>query len=261
MIAIYILVFVFGLLIGSFLNVVIYRLPRELSIVRPRSSCPSCGHQVAWYQNFPVISYIGLKGKCSSCQTKIGIQYPLVELLVGLFAVLLFPFSEGLQGIGHVELFKFAVEFSIACVVLAHFVIDIKHQLLPDKLNLYLLAVITPYAALSFPPHHWVVGGIVGFMGPYLVTLFFLKVRGVIGLGGGDIKLFGILGVLLGPIGVINTIFMSSLAGSVIGVALIATKRMSKTTALAFGPYILVVATLQIFFPDFFDMINPFVFN
>ena len=174
MIAIYILVFVFGLLIGSFLNVVIYRLPRELSIVRPRSSCPSCGHQVAWYQNFPVISYIGLKGKCSSCQTKIGIQYPLVELLVGLFAVLLFPFSEGLQGIGHVELFKFAVEFSIACVFLAHFVIDIKHQLLPDKLNLYLLAVITPYAALSFPPHHWVVGGIVGFMGPYLVTLFFL---------------------------------------------------------------------------------------
>ena len=98
-------------------------------------------------------------------------------------------------------------------------------------------------------------------MGPYLVTLFFLKVRGVVGLGGGDIKLFGILGVLLGPIGVINTIFMSSLAGSVIGVALIATKRMSKTTALAFGPYILVVATLQIFFPDFFDMINPFVFN
>ena len=89
MIAIYILVFVFGLLIGSFLNVVIYRLPRELSIVRPRSSCPSCGHQVAWYQNFPVISYMGLKGKCSSCQTKIGIQYPLVELLVGLFAVLL----------------------------------------------------------------------------------------------------------------------------------------------------------------------------
>lgn len=261
MVTIYFLVFIFGLLIGSFLNVVIYRLPKNLSVVRPRSSCPSCGHQVAWYQNLPVISYTILRGKCASCDSKIGIQYPLVEILVGLFAVLLFPFENGLLGIGHLDLFKFIVEFSIACVFLAHFIIDIKHQLLPDKLNLYLIAVVTPFVVLSYPPHYWVLGGVVGFMGPYLVTLFFLKVRGVVGLGGGDIKLFGILGILLGPIGVINTIFMSSLAGSIIGLGLIATKRMNKNTALAFGPYILVVATLQIFFPDLFDMINPFVFN
>ncbi|MCO4755486.1 MAG: prepilin peptidase [Bacteriovoracaceae bacterium] len=261
MIAIYLLIFIFGLLIGSFLNVVIYRLPREMSVVRPRSSCTNCGKQIKWYQNIPVFSYLILRGKCGECDVKIGIKYPLVELLVGIFALLLFPFDIPILNITHLDLFKFIVEFSIACVFLAHFIIDIEHQLLPDKLNLYLLAVVAPYAFLSFPPHYWVIGGLVGFLGPYLVTLLFLKLRGVVGLGGGDIKLFGILGILLGPVGVINTIFMSSLAGSVIGLLLIATKKMNKDTALAFGPYILVVAAVQIFFPEVFELINPFGFN
>lgn len=261
MIAIQILVFIFGLLIGSFLNVVIYRLPRGESVVKPRSKCPSCGHGITWYENIPVFSYLLLKGKCSQCDVKIGWRYPLVELLTGLFALLLFPAAPSVLAIGHLDLMRFALEFSIACVFLAHFLIDIEHQILPDKLNLYLLAVVLPFSVLTYPVGHWLFGGLIGFLGPYFVTLLFYKLRGQIGLGGGDIKLFGILGVLLGPVGVMNTIFMSSLVGSVVGIALIGLKKMNKDTALAFGPYIIVVAACQIFFPRLFDLLNPFALN
>ncbi|MEX0798528.1 MAG: prepilin peptidase [Bacteriovoracaceae bacterium] len=261
MIAVQVLVFIFGLLIGSFLNVVIHRIPRGLSVVKPRSSCVKCGHKIRWHENIPVISYLLLRGKCSECDVAISWGYPLVELLTGLFALLLFPSDINLLQITHLEMLRFVVEFSIAAIFLAHFLIDIEHQILPDKLNLYLLMITLPYSILTNPLPHWLIGGLVGFLGPYLVTLLFYKLRGQIGLGGGDIKLFGILGVLLGPVGVMNTIFMSSLLGSVIGIALIISKKMNKDTALAFGPYILVVAAIQIFFPQVFAQINPFGFN
>lgn len=261
MIFIQIIVFIFGLLIGSFLNVVIHRLPLGLSVVKPRSKCVKCEHSIRWYENIPVFSYILLRGKCSQCDVAISWRYPFVELLTGLFAVLLFPSNIDVLEIGHMEIMRFAVEFSIASIFLAHFLIDIEHQLLPDKLNLYLLLIVLPFSILSFPLGHWLVGGLIGFLGPYLVTLLFYKLRGQIGLGGGDIKLFGILGILLGPVGVMNTIFMSSLLGSVIGLGLIALKKMNKDTALAFGPYIIVVAACQVFFPQLFALINPFGFN
>lgn len=261
MIAISIIVFIFGLLIGSFLNVVIHRLPLGQSVVKPRSRCGSCGHGIRWYENLPVLSYLFLKGKCSGCGAKIGWRYPLVEIFTGLMALLIFPTHLGVLELGYPEFVQFFVKFSIACVFLAHFLIDIEHQLLPDKLNIYLLAVVLPYSFLNYAPAHWLVGGLVGFLGPYLVTLLFYKLRGQIGLGGGDIKLFGILGILLGPVGVLNTIFMSSLVGSLVGLLLIASKKMNKNTALAFGPYIILVAACQIFFPGVFSALNPFGFN
>ena len=137
--------FVFGSLIGSFLNVVIYRLPRELSVVTPRSSCPKCKHMIKWYENIPVLSYVFLKGKCSNCKTKIPMRYPLIEFLVGSFGFFLAPTSLYIP-----EVINFIFYFSIACVFLSHFIIDIEHQLLPDKLNLYLLVVILPYVIINY---------------------------------------------------------------------------------------------------------------
>lgn len=261
MIAVQLLVFCFGLLIGSFLNVVIHRLPEGKSVVFPRSRCPKCETTIKWSRNIPLASFLFLKGKCAECDAPIGLRYPAVELLTGLFAVLLFPSPASPLEIGHMELLRFAVEFSIAAVFLAHFIIDIEHQLLPDKLNLYLLAVVLPYSALANPLYHWIGGGVIGFFGPYLITLFFYKIKGQMGLGGGDIKLFGILGVLLGPQGIMNTIFVSSLFGSATGLILIASKKMDKNTPLSFGPYIIVVAACQIFFPEIFARFNPFGFN
>lgn len=244
----------FGLLVGSFLNVVIHRLPLEKSVVSPRSSCPKCSHMITWYENLPIVSYLFLRGKCSECKTKISIRYPLIELLVGFMAFFLIP-----SQISSMSLLHFSFYFSISCVFLCHFIIDIEYQILPDKLNIYLLLVTLPYVVFFYPVNHWLIGGLVGFCGPFIVTYLFYKLRGQIGLGGGDIKLFGILGLILGPLGILKTVFFSCLLGSIIGIALIMTKKMKRDTPLAFGPFILIAASLQIFFPKVLELIDPFL--
>jgi leader peptidase (prepilin peptidase)/N-methyltransferase len=244
--------FVFGSLIGSFLNVVIHRLPREMSVVTPRSSCPECKHMIKWYENIPILSYVFLRGKCSSCNMKISLRYPLIEFLTGMFAFFLAPKTLLVP-----DVINFIFYFSIASVFLAHLLIDIEHQLLPDKLNLYLLIVILPYVIINYPLYHWLIGGAIGFLGPLGVTYLFYKLRGQIGLGGGDIKLFGILGLILGPLGVMNNIFMSCMLGSIIGIVLIALKKLDKEKPFAFGPFIIIAASIQIFFPEVVEYINP----
>lgn len=244
---------IFGLLIGSFLNVVIYRVPLGRSVVTPRSSCTDCGHMITWYENIPLISYFFvLKGNCRGCKKKISFRYPLVELLVGIIAYALAPVSFELT-----QIINFIFYFSVACVFLAHFIIDIEHQLLPDKINIFLLSVTLPYVALNTPITYWLAGSVLGFFSTYGITYLFYKLRGQIGLGGGDIKLFGILGLILGPLGIMNNIFFSCILGSIIGGILILTKKIGRETPFAFGPFILIAATLQIFFPRIFDLLSP----
>jgi prepilin signal peptidase PulO-like enzyme (type II secretory pathway) len=254
-VAIIFFIFSFGLIIGSFLNVVIHRVPLEQSVVFPRSACPKCGHVIRWYENIPVVSYIFLRGKCSQCKTKISIRYPLIELFCGFIALLLFP-----DTISQQSLVFWFVKFSIACSFLAHFLIDVEHKILPDKINLYLLAIIGCYVLLNYPWKYWLIGGAVGFLGPLLITWLFYKIKGQIGLGGGDIKLYGILGLLFGPLGILSTIFLSSFLGAFVGVAMIAMKKMDRDTALPFGPFIIIVAAVQFFAPKVFNFINPFNF-
>ncbi len=242
---------IFGLLIGSFINVVIARVPLGESVVTPRSKCPKCGHKILWYENIPVISYIFLRGKCLECKAKISIQYPIVELICGVIAFLLFP-----QRIGSLQIYYFLVFFFIAVIFIAQFLIDLKHQLLPDKLNIALLFIVLPYAFHKYQLYYWLVGGLIGFWGPYLITYLFYKLKGVIGLGGGDIKLFGILGVLLGPVGIMNNIFFSCFLGAIVGGLMIFYKKQDKDVPFAFGPFIILTATLQIYFADFFNLVN-----
>jgi leader peptidase (prepilin peptidase)/N-methyltransferase len=174
---------------------------------------------------------------------------------MGLIAFLLAPkFPD------HQNITTFIFYFSIAAVFMAHILIDLEHHLLFDKLNIYLLLVITPYAILNYAPMYWLLGGLIGFLGPLGISILFYKFKNQEGLGGGDIKLFGILGIILGPIGILNNIFMSCTLGAVVGVVLIALKKMEKDTAFAFGPFILIVATIQIYFPSVVELINPFSF-
>lgn len=245
---------VFGLLVGSFMNVVIHRVPLDVSIVKPRSRCPKCSNIIKWYQNIPVISFIFLRGKCSNCGFKIPMRYPLVELMMGIFSYLLIPEDINLNSI-----VAYSFYFSVACVFVCHFLIDMEHQILPDKINIYLLITVIPFVILNKSISYWAFGGVIGFGLPYIVTYLFYKIRGVIGLGGGDIKLFGILGLLLGPIGIVQNMFFSCALGSVIGILLILTKRMGKDKPMAFGPYIIVAAAIQIYFPQVFSLINPFL--
>jgi leader peptidase (prepilin peptidase)/N-methyltransferase len=236
--------FIFGSLIGSFLNVVIYRLPLEKNLSTQRSACPKCNTQLRWFHNIPILSYIFLKGKCEFCGVKISWRYPLVELMTGLICYWLFP-----EEINSFTMGLFLFYFIVACIFICHFFIDLDHHLLLDSLNLYLLAIILAYCLIMSHWQVWLIGGAIGLGVPLLVTWLFYKIRGQVGLGGGDIKLFGILGIFLGPTGIMLNIFLSCFVGALIGLVLIATKKMTKEKPMAFGPAILIVATLQIFFP------------
>ncbi len=235
---------VFGILIGSFLNVVILRLPLQKNLVSDRSACLKCGSQLKWYHNIPVLSFIFLRGRCGFCGQRISWRYPLIELLTGLISFWIFPENLNVESFGLYLLF-----FSISCVFICHFFIDLDHQLLLDKLNIYLLLLIIPYSIFNFHWTHWLLGGVFGFGVPLLVTWLFYKIRGQVGLGGGDIKLFGILGILLGPIGIFFTIFLSCFVGAIAGLLMIGMKKITKDRPLPFGPSILLVASFQIFFP------------
>ena len=206
--------------------------------------------------NIPVISYIFLKGKCGFCNKTISIRYPAIEIIVGTASFMLFPSHQlSLDLIVH-----YLFYFSIFCVFLAHFIIDLEFQILPDELNVYLLLIMLVYSFLNFSFSHWIIGGLIGFLVPYGITWAFYKFRGQIGMGGGDIKLFGVLGIYLGPQGIIYNIFFSCFLGSLVGGAYILIARKEKNHAFAFGPYILIVAFIQIFLPYFFDQVLRLIF-
>lgn len=245
--------FVLGACLGSFLNVVVYRMPLNLSVVTPRSSCPKCKHKIRWYENIPILSWLFLRGKCSNCSAKISARYVLVEFLMGIIAMLLSYKLFSATGIVDYIFF-----LSVAFIFVAQFLIDIDHHLLPDKLNIYLLLLFLTYAFTRLDIYQSLIGGAIGFGGPFLITWIFYKLKNQVGLGGGDIKLYGVLGLYLGPVGIITNIFYSAFLGSIFGIALIGLKKMKRTDHFAFGPYILIVAAFQIFAPILFKKINMF---
>lgn len=247
--------FIFGLLIGSFLNVVILRLPLKKDLVKARSACPKCNKQLKWFHNIPLLSFLFLRGKCRFCETRISWRYPLIEVFTGLVAFWLMPTDWDSQSLAH-----FSFYFTIACIFICHLMIDLDHHLLLDSLNLYLLIVLLTFSIFYFPWPYWVLGGAIGFGSPLLVTWLFYKIRGQVGLGGGDIKLFGILGIFLGPMGIMFTIFFSCLVGAVVGLILISLNKMTKDKPMAFGPSILLVAAFQIFFPEYASYLQSWIF-
>lgn len=245
---------IFGLLIGSFLNALIYRLPREINIALPRSSCTNCKKIILWYENIPVLSYLFLRGKCSGCNAKISWQYPAVEILTAMAAFAIAPANTSPS-----ELLNFFFFFSVFCCFLVHFIVDLKHQILPDSINAYLAAVFFTISCFGNPWSYWLIGGAIGLGFPLLVSWIFYQLRGEIGLGGGDIKLYGALGLYLGPIGIMQNIFLSCFLGAIVGLLLIATKLMKKENPIPFGPFIIVVGAVQIFFESWFKHLMSYI--
>ena len=205
--------FIFGAAIGSFLNVCIYRIPAETSIVKPSSRCPSCGHPIRFYDNIPILSFLILRARCRDCGAKISWRYPLIELITGLMALLLF----GKFGLSLVFLTFFI--FTAVLIVIAF--IDLDHQIIPDILSLPGIPVFFLAAVfiVKLPWLEALIGLLVG--GGVLLAIAFVYelITKREGMGGGDIKLLAMIGGFLGWKSLIFVLLFSSLAGAVVGIA------------------------------------------
>lgn len=243
-----------GASFGSFLNVVIYRVPLGKSVVQPRSQCPKCEKPIYWYENIPIFSWIFLRAKCSKCKTKISAEYPLIEFICGAATLFFFRDIFAFDQI-HFAFFKSTVFY----IFVAHFVIDLRHKLLPDSLNIYLGLLLLANAFVQFNYMHIGLGFLIGGGFPFLITWLFYKLRGQVGLGGGDIKLYAVLGLYLGPLDIMLTIFLSCFLGAFVGVFMILLKLLDRKNPIPFGPFILIVAFVQIFFPELFNQLKNLI--
>lgn len=259
---------VLGLLIGSFLNVVIGRLPHGQSIVRPGSHCPKCEHELRWFENVPVVSYFVLRGRCRSCKEAISIRYPVVELLTALLFL-----AAKLRYGWSIELI--VRDFPFLAILIAVTFIDLDLRIIPDPLSLGGLAwgLITALV-FSFVPGlgagasiGWIssfIGAAVGFGLFYGLAWTYYKLTGRSGLGGGDIKLLAMLGAYLGLGGVFDTILVSSVFGSLVGIswALFQRRRGGESVMLVsipYGPFLVVGGLYHYFLSDlvWFQFTNP----
>ena len=224
-ILLYIIIFLYGIVIGSFLNVCIFRIPKQENIVKIRSHCMNCGYQLKWYDLVPVFSYLCLGGKCRSCKQKISVQYPLIELLNGVLYCIVFA----VYGIS-VEALLYALLTS-ALITLS--VIDLRTYEIPVGINIFILTlglirIVTDYADwLDYAVGFFLVSGFLYIV--YLVT----KGRGI---GGGDIKLMAVSGLLLGWKQILLAFVLGCIIGSVIH--MIRMKMSGQGHVLAFGPYL-----------------------
>lgn len=235
---------IFGSMIGSFLNAFIYRIPINKSIADGRSHCPECDKIIYWYENIPIISYIFLRGKCSACSWGIPVSYFFVEVFMALFALFITPDDLAIKSILD-YMFKMAV---CSCFIII-FVIDLRHKIIPNKVNLFLgiIFLASVYTTKSY--FYWGIGGIIGIFFPLAVTYVFYLIKGQIGLGGGDIKLWGALGIYLGPEGIVQNIAYSCLIGALFAGILMMMKIVDKKTPIPFGPFIVIISFFQIFTP------------
>jgi leader peptidase (prepilin peptidase)/N-methyltransferase len=252
-----ILAFLFGLLIGSFLNVCIYRWPRDLSVVRPRSHCPSCEKPIAWYDNIPLLSYALLGGRCRQCRARIPIRYPAVELLTGLcFFYFVWTLGPALPA------YKMC---ALAALLLALLFCDLEERILPDELTLggalaglaFAFFVPTPdstaqslswLAGVNLTGRaDWLAESVLGAVLPaaclWVGGWLYEKVRHREGLGFGDVKFMVMVGSFLGINGALLTLLLGSLAGSILGYAYIWIARKDpKTYELPFGTFLSAAA-------------------
>ena len=237
-------VLLFGACIGSFLNVCIYRIPENKSIVFPGSFCPNCNKSIPFYCNVPILSYIFLRGRCKFCKQPISIRYPLIEVLTGLFAISLFHKF----GLTPAMIYWFVF---ISILITISF-IDIDHQIIPDIISLPGILIFA--SSFYFLPEMTIKDTLLGILAGggslYAIAFFYYLLRKQEGMGGGDIKLLAMIGAATGIKGVAFTIFAGSLFGTLFGILIMLYTKMADTKNLRipFGPFLSVGAILYIFY-------------
>jgi leader peptidase (prepilin peptidase)/N-methyltransferase len=226
------LAFVFGCVIGSFLNVCIARLPQGRSIVRPPSACPHCGAPIAWYDNIPLISFALLRARCRQCGEPISWRYPLVEAMAGILgALLMWRYGPGVS---------LGIYCLLGAALIAITFIDIDHQIIPNEISLpgigagFLLSFVNPDTGWIDSAIGIVVGG--GFL--LLVILVYWLVTKREGMGGGDVKLLAMIGAFLGVGGVWVTVLVASVVGTIVGLIVMIRKGDTTRMPIVFGPFL-----------------------
>jgi leader peptidase (prepilin peptidase) / N-methyltransferase len=233
--------FIFGAAIGSFLNVCIFRLPAQISIIKPSSRCPHCEKAIRFYDNIPLISFFILRGKCRNCGKKIHWRYPLVELVSALLSVLLF--------LKYGPTLNFLIFFFFTAVLIVITFIDLDHQIIPDILTLPGIPIFFSLAVFveKIPWPEALIGLLIG--GGVLFTIAFVYelLTKREGMGGGDIKLLAMIGGFLGWKSLIFILLFSSLFGAVIGIAAMIIKKQDTKYAVPFGPFLSAAAIAYLF--------------
>jgi leader peptidase (prepilin peptidase) / N-methyltransferase len=257
---------VFGLLVGSFLNVVIHRLPIMLqrdwreqcawingntleeeapyNLVVPRSACPVCQHPIAWFENIPVLSWLALRGRCSECHAPISPRYPMVEVLTGaLFGYAAWRWGVGLQTV---------LIWGLLASLVALSFIDLDTQLLPDNMTLPLLwiGLLVNLNAVFCPLDEAVIGAIAGYLSLWSVYHLFKLLTGKEGMGFGDFKLLAALGAWLGWKMILPIVLAASFAGALIGIAMIMFAGRDRAQPMPFGPWLALGGVIAVFWGD-----------
>ncbi len=231
----YVLSAVYGLCVGSFLNVVIYRLPNQMSLAKPNSHCPSCKYELRWYDNIPVLSYVMLGGKCRNCKTHISFRYTAVEL-ANMLAWLLCTFLFWERSIPLA-----CIYMVVSSVFLCVFFIDLEHQIIFDRFQIILLVlgVASIFFDKDFGWISHVIGGVAGFTVFYLVSWGFEKLCGKEGLGGGDVKLAGVVGLLLGWERLLLGLLIATIPASVI-MTILSKGKKEEDRQFPFAPFLVI---------------------
>ena len=260
--------FIFSLMIGSFLNVVIFRLPKMLeqgwkkecrefladelakpksqseeeliTLSTPSSTCPSCQHKIRFYENIPVISWLVLRGKCSQCRSKISLRYPLVELTTAILSVVIAAHF----GVTLTTLFLLILTWGLVCLTL----IDFDHMLLPDQITLPLLwlGLLVNVNGAIVPLNDSVIGAVAGYMSLFSIFWLFKLITGKEGMGHGDFKLVAVFGAWIGWQLLPLLILMASAVGAVIGISMMMFKSHQREQAIPFGPYLAIAGWITL---------------
>ncbi|HOP85089.1 MAG TPA: prepilin peptidase [Syntrophorhabdaceae bacterium] len=237
-----IIILIFGAIVGSFLNVCIYRLPRDKSIIVPNSYCPDCKKPIKFYDNIPILSYIILRGRCRHCNAKISIRYPIVEFITALLFLFLFK-TNGLS----IEFF--VMIFFVSLLVVISF-IDLEFQIIPDVLSIggLIIGLILSFFRQNFGFFDALFGVVLGGGVLFAIAFGYQLIRKIEGMGGGDIKLIGMIGAYCGIKGVIFTIITGSLFGTIVGIPAMLIKGKDSKYAIPFGPFLSLGAVMYIFY-------------
>lgn len=230
-------IFIFGTVLGSFYNVVGYRVPKKIPFALERSYCPNCNNQLKFYELIPLFSYMVQRGACRSCRMKISPLYPIVELMTGglfLFAYIKIGFT-----------IEWLVALSLISLFVIIFVSDLRYMLIPDKVLLFFLPIFILLRILSplTPWYSSITGSIVGFL---LLALIIIISKG--GMGAGDMKLFGVIGIVLGLSNTLLTFFLAALFGAVIGGIFMLFNKVEKKQPIPFGPFIMLGGLISYFY-------------